>query len=317
MGGNALKNIETQRLSLSEYTRVLSEIIQILEEEQIEYQIGRELPRKESFGDIDVLLSWDRSDVFVPWLHRVFPSDEYKHCGEVHSFAYEDRYQIDFVIVDKLDLAHFYFSYGDMGTIVGRCARRQKLQFGHNGLFALIEDDQRNVVFKLLLCEDPAEICSFFHLSYEEWTRGEFSTWKEVCEWILTCRFFRKSIFQEELSGHYRKRTKRPFYAYFLDLLNDDSTQYFEETVSLEDILKYFRKEEEWKTIQENIRMEREFKQKYNARLFINEGIPPKQVGVVMQKFVDKYGPITNGMLAEDILDMIKSFVGEYRELNC
>ena len=85
----------------------------------------------------------------------------------------------------------------------------------------------------------------------------------------------------------------------------------------MEDILKYFRKEEEWKTIQENIRMEREFKQKYNARLFINEGIPPKEVGVVMQKFVDKYGPITNGMLAEDILDMIKSFVGEYRELNC
>ncbi len=56
MGGNALKNVVTRRYARAEYYQLKERILNKLQGHIDRYDVPREFPRKESFGDLDVLM---------------------------------------------------------------------------------------------------------------------------------------------------------------------------------------------------------------------------------------------------------------------
>ena len=117
MGGSALSQ-PAPRLSREEYDRVVAELkpklapaFYLLVEEP------RSFASKTSFGDVDLLATLCQKDCDAV---KVFGSSESKRSGNIKHFDYQG-YQVDIIEIDQdhMDLARFFYGYGDTGMITG------------------------------------------------------------------------------------------------------------------------------------------------------------------------------------------------------
>ena len=175
MGGHALKHVETVRLGRNKYEEIKQEVLARVAEHAEHVRIVRELPEKDSFGDLDVLIvprlrvqdaastasgntqqtqhqqqpcaasAKKKQKVLMKAFNRatrnmiqsVFEPRELVSHGDVHSFDLHS-FQIDMIVMPNkqvLDMADFYFAYSDVGGLVGRLTAAHGIKYGHLGLW--------------------------------------------------------------------------------------------------------------------------------------------------------------------------------------
>src|SRR5574343_224771 len=135
MGGLALAHI-TRRYQKEEFIPVTDEICSIL----LRVFKGARMPKwfesKESFGDADFLVNSTGIDFNVKEkLVELFNPTEIIANGNVITFDYK-QLQVDVILTpeENWEIAYQYFSYNDIGNLIGRYAHRFGLKYGFDGL---------------------------------------------------------------------------------------------------------------------------------------------------------------------------------------
>ena len=125
MGGRALKNIETRRCDRKEFDLLSNELLEILKLNFKHVKIPWFYRKKESFGDIDIVVSTDNFKAnFREFIQHKFSPNEIFHNGNCWSFDYKGI-QIDIITTSE---EHFestvtYMSGNDLGNLIGRIAQ--------------------------------------------------------------------------------------------------------------------------------------------------------------------------------------------------
>ncbi len=302
MGGNALKTVKTVRKNKDEYEIIKKEILEKIKG-KLQCEIVIEVPNKLDFGDLDVLYINDDNLDIKKIIQETYNPKEIVHNGEVFSFDYND-FQIDFIRCknkEKLNMAQFYFSYGDIGSIIGRISNYYGLKFGHRGLWLVLMENtlesnkdvnMAETYGKVKLSKIPKEICEFLDFDYIIWENG-FKNKTEIFEWIVKSKYFKKEIFNTLNYEHRSRVVLRPFYKEFLNFIEFDvsnikkaNLKEGEVKVNIQDYaIKHFKKEDKVEELHKEIQIKKERKEKFNGKYLIDYGIEPKKVGQYIYNF--------------------------------
>ena len=166
MGGKALKKVKASRISAKYYNLIKQEIFNSFHDIMIAFPY--ESPNKIDFGDLDILYQHfpnkpgETAFDLKQFIINKYNTPDIVVNGSVISFAYpfssikhlldetdqtnqinqtnstnqtEIYFQVDFIKSSNLGMSSFYFSFGDLGNILGRIVKYHGLRFGDHGLF--------------------------------------------------------------------------------------------------------------------------------------------------------------------------------------
>jgi hypothetical protein len=223
MGGKAIKQahgIETVRLEARDYHRV--SYCARLEHPGVRSAVIPAYKNKPDFGDADILYCGDLPENY---LTSSFPINVPN--GNVLSVAWplnshegvKSFFQVDYIRVkpEEFDFALGYFSYNDLGNLIGRVAHRMGLKFGHDGLWAVLRKGDY-VVSSVLVTQD-------FNLALSILGYGsvpQLDDLEDIFNYVTTSRYFSKDLFPLEhrnTKARMRDR-KRATYTAFLQWLS-------------------------------------------------------------------------------------------------
>lgn len=315
MGGNALKNTNIVRISLLTLNKIKEKIKEKISD-YLEIDFMIENPEKKDFGDLDVIYKIKPGSKIVvrELIETIFCPVEIFVSGDIISFAYpselEGEYvQIDFIKCKNLKMSKFYFSFGDLGNILGYITNYYNIKFGHFGLFVKIskemcEDEtdlqSSNFIDQFYLTDEPEKICEFFQLDYSSWSK--LSTEHEIFSWVCSSPYFSKQIYKEVNNKTKRNIYRRPMYIRFVEWLNnlDDNYIEIEKYDRRMEAIKYFDLEWKLKDIFTLNKIIQERKNKFNGNKIIELKIlqSNKELGKFITKF-KSYITDTNGNFEE------------------
>jgi hypothetical protein len=225
MGGNALKNTETERKSLEEYLYISGYMLGALDRlfPRARLSLIKAYRTKESFGDLDMLIA---SDNLPPnWKQMVeeeFKPNEIFNNGNVMSFDYM-KMQIDLITVPdrELRMASTYLAFNDLGNLMGRIAQKMGFKYGSDGLWKkMFYRDQKFA--EIVVSQEPSDIFSFLGYDWARFVQG-FETLEDIFEFASSTPFFHRNIYLLENRNNYSRTrdAKRPTYTAFLKWLED------------------------------------------------------------------------------------------------
>jgi hypothetical protein len=285
MGGNALKKVITVRKNKIEYNETKIKVSNKLLSRGIIFDTIPELADKESFGDLDILVSFSHnSNIMRDIVIEIFNPTEVVSNGNVISFDF-DNFQIDIINCKTIEFAKFYFSYSDFGNILGRILTKYKMSLGHNYFFL------KNEKYSLILTDDVNKFCEFIGFDFKQWER--IQTKEDMFELIKTCKFYKPEIFN---FGNYHSRKniiKRPIHQDFLNYINIyevKGIEYDKEVFNIDaekilnDALDYFNKHEEIENINKAIEKAKIIHNKFNGNMLIEMGYNSLQIGTIIRK---------------------------------
>jgi hypothetical protein len=268
MGGKALKNINCVRVNLELYNKIKSIILSKLLPYNYFVSII-EMPGKETFGDLDLIYKWkDNQDIpFI--INELFSPREVFSNNNVFSFSYNinevEYFQIDLIKVSNIEMAQFYYGYGDIGHIIGRMMKKNDLTFGAEGLWINYENN------KIMLSSDPLEICNFIGLDHSKWKNG-FNTITDVFNWIIQCKYFNKIYFNpDNFNAVYKKNYEtRPNFKLFVDyILNINTENKNEINLNIIDYITIFNKHNEKEIIDKKLYINKLHQEKFSGKIFL------------------------------------------------
>lgn len=218
MGGNAMAEYGVWRMLAHQRDQVLLELETWLNGLGLDrYAFVRELSDKSSFGDIDILYCGDLA------LSKL-GSRPYKSNGGVLSTVFLSSFglvQVDFIRTSPsaFDFAYEYYSFNDMGNLLGRIARMLGFTLGQGGLYYR-HKDEHGQVHKLLVTTHWQTAMTL--LGYGE--RPESLTWQGLIDYVCSGTYFCTRPFLLEQRSH-KGRTrdrKRRSYCDFLTHLHQN-----------------------------------------------------------------------------------------------
>lgn len=224
MGGNAIKSSE--RINRSERDKIVNSLYNRLSDSlyfnHVDYMFITEYSEKESFGDIDVLFhkSLNREEVVNSMgIGQVVCRFDNGDVISIGLYFYGKIVQVDLIFVDNLALAHSYFSYNDLGNLLGRLAHSVGFKYGHDGLWYHFRSGTE-VFYKHLVSDDIFYIKVFLGVDPMRWERG-FNNLEEIFHYVSTSDLFNRDIFLlENRNNKGRTRdSKRKTYMEFLSWL--------------------------------------------------------------------------------------------------
>jgi len=231
MGGRAFleQGVETRRVDRQEYFRIWEELKPVLSDAFGTWvDIPFSLRNKETFGDIDIIVTTSQKiENWEEYLQTTFGPTTTFHNGNVHSFVY-DNFQVDLVVAPREQwfASRSYYSWNDLGNLIGRIAHKMGLKYGHDGLSMVYREDTHQIFeHNLLGGKDPADYLSFFTLlglDINVYANG-FDKPEDLYEFIAQSKYFNPSMFAyEDLNHTNRTRNrKRPIYAGFLQWIEE------------------------------------------------------------------------------------------------
>lgn len=311
MGGKAIKKVQVSRFTLENLLKTKHDIINKFSEYlYIDFPI--DLPGKDSFSDFDVLIKLiDPSINILELIIKIYSPEEIIVNGDIISFAYklEDLYyQIDFIKCKNILMSKFYYSYGDLGAIIGRISKYYGLTFGSDGLWLSLYADTVNQFIeseiqeyndliingptdvtwnfgKIDLTNNPELICTYLDFDYKKWIEG-FNSIEEIFDWVKNSSYFKVEIFESLNCVHKRRALLRPNYQQFIISLfgkiefKNVATSEISKNIQL-NALQYFNKKNELVTLLETHKKNKELKDKFNGNLLLESGfvVDPRQLG--------------------------------------
>lgn len=225
MGGRALKNTYTRRYERQEFEDVKNEIFDALSKDFARYDIPRFFALKETFGDIDIIVSMENFNKDLrAYITETFKPNEIFHNGNAYSFDYKEI-QVDFITCapEDFDSNYHYLAFNDLGNFIGRLAQSIGFKYGQEGLWYNHYSDA-NTKTKIMISKDYPKIFEFLGLSYSRWVEG-FDTLEDIFEFTMTSSLFNPEMFQlSQLNKINRERNfKRASYMSFLEYIEDKS----------------------------------------------------------------------------------------------
>jgi hypothetical protein len=305
MGGNALK-LKCVRLNFEIYNNIKTYCIDKLSK-YCDFVSIKELPEKESFGDLDLL--YQNNIDIKNIVEQLFSPKEIFINGEILSFAFEVEdnvyFQVDLIKVNDIEMAQLFFGYGDVGNIIGQMLKKNNLTFGEKGLWTIYEQE------RIMLSTDPKEITTFLELDYEKWKHG-LTTKKEVYEWTMNCKYFDIDYFKPELFNHNSKRKykRRAGYVEFIEyILEHPFTPKNKDTFD-KDYITLFHKESEKNIIDENKRIIQLYQDKFNGHIFL-QYIEAKLINKCKEEFKKSISNF-NEYLYENTIEVINNDIKDF-----
>ncbi len=233
MGGKALKNTTTQRLDRADFERVSARVAQVLGERFPGARVAviPAYASKADFGDLDILLESEPAqaaggtEALMALAREVFHATDLFKNGNVLSFDYretarqtEPGFQVDVITMHgaSFEFALNYFSFNDLGNLMGRTAHKQGCSFGHDGLWYYFRDGDYKFREVLLTRDfdtalvamgyDPAR----FHQGFEGL--------EDIFGYVAGSAYFNRDIFLLENRNHQSRvrDRKRKTYTEFL-----------------------------------------------------------------------------------------------------
>ncbi len=299
MGGNALKNVKTNRINKDEYIILKNDIIRLLSINDIVVDTIMESPNKESYGDLDLLyLSSTKYDIRQQII-KIFSPNEIVVNGDVISFDY-NNFQIDLIkciSLEQMACSKFYFSYGDLGCIIGRLCSNHGLKFGQYGLFLIIyentiypESNSWEIISKnIFLTSDVKTICYFLDFDYDRYLLG-FNSVENVFDWIMKSKYFSPSIFITLNREHIRRIDERPMYSAFIDYIQIDKSNIVKTAIKCKDMVLhneaiiFFNKTDELNNIKTKLEYNKKIREKFSGKYLVEKKICGKKVGEFLEK---------------------------------
>ena len=235
MGGNALKNTNTRRYAATEYYALYKGLAQQINTalRPADLALIPSYRAKETFGDMDILYSGNAFDPNM--VKSVFSPTEIVSNGEVISFDYQEL-QIDLINTKTMGYSLAYYSYNDLGNLIGKLARRFGLKHGHTGLRLPLRYGD-HFTAEILVTTNHREALEFLDLDVDRFDAG-FEDLQEIFEYVASSRYFNPNAYKlENISAKGRVRDrKRSTYQAFLQFcenctqpileMNDDKMFY-------------------------------------------------------------------------------------------
>ena len=302
MGGNALKNVQVSRINLDNYNLIKNNILNDLSS-YLMIDIAHQVPNKIDFGDLDVLYKPSENLDFRKLIIDKYNPTEIVSNGQVISISYylnDKYYQVDFVKCSNLKMSKFFYSYGDLGGVIGSITKNYSISYGE-GLYCNINKDtiknytgndiENYTTNKIFLTDEPSEICKYLDLDYEKWISG-FETKESIFDWIISSSWFQKNIFLNlNLNCSEKKKNNiRPFYKDFIEYIfdenkctkcNDESKKYNRQL----EALKYFNKIHLLDELINENKIKNERKMKFNGYKFMKYGYINVDIGILIVEF--------------------------------
>lgn len=239
MGGNALKKVKTQRLNKEDFDKCEKKVLIFLRN-HFPKALVDSIPsysEKKDFGDLDVIISEEGLAEgggilkLIEEAKKEFFSRQEVSNGHVLSFEYrnhhedEKGFQVDIIQMPEVtfDFARNYFSYNDLGNLIGRTAHKMGLKFGHNGLWYVMRQGDHKIA-DVLLTRDFDKSLNFLGLEPKRFREG-FNNLEDVYNYVGGSKYFNGDIYLLE-NQSYKSRVrdqKRPTYNMFLTWIKDNN----------------------------------------------------------------------------------------------
>lgn len=295
MGGNALK-IETIRLNVNQYNEIKIDVGEKLENQGIKYKFPPSYIHKQDHGDLDVLLlsSTLQNKNLRKIIEEVFCSKEIVNNNHITSFEYQN-FQIDFIVVkDKYSTTSYhYYSYNDLGNLIGKICYRLNLRYGHYGLKYSNPKIIDGYKFEMEISKNIAKIFEFLGLDINKYNSGLYEV-TDIYDLVINSKYYNPKIFEfKNLNNRNKIRNrKRKNYQGFLQYIKDhnpDDYYHFEKhNYYLPIIEEFFEVDisgeiQKWKW---KIERKKIVNEKFNGQLIIDKyGITGKELGIAIRKF--------------------------------
>lgn len=223
MGGNIWKNL-SKRFTITEYKECEDKLTKDLIDHGIIFKTIPYLKNKTSFGDIDVVVRLEDKKLLVGYLNTQFNHVSFNN--NCISALYHDCFQIDFILVPSpsLDYACNYFSYNDLGMLIGKIAKNINLTHGFNCLYYKHRHPVTNHILDTTpIYYDYYKTLELLGLNPEKFKQG-FNSEIEIFEYVLNSPYIDTLRLQlENLSNKDRVRNKkRKTYNMFLTYINSN-----------------------------------------------------------------------------------------------
>ncbi len=313
MGGKALKNTQTTRLSRTDFERVSSTVSAVLRERfpGSRVEVIPAYRSKADFGDLDVLVSSEGvqaaggGEALQDLARTAFFATELFKNGNVLSFDFrahaeqtDPGFQVDVITMPEasFEFALRYFSFNDLGNLIGRTAHKQGCSFGHDGLWFYFRDGDYKFR-ELLLTRDFDLALRFLGYDPARFHQG-FEVLPDLFEYVAGSAFFNRDIFLLE-NRNYQSRVrdrKRKTYTEFLKWCEDQPG--LPAFPYPEDKQKWLPRLFEWfpafqldyLQAEKDLVRQREAKERFNGELVANwTGLQDKELGAVMKRVRESF----------------------------
>ena len=307
MGGKALST-ESARISPDEFKKLSDELLPILSHSFTKIAVIPAYTNKLDFGDMDILVSghYKVNEEKCKLIMKAIGAAEYSLNGTCASFGkYVDGklFQIDLVSVEsgQFNFAYNYFSFNDLGNLLGRIAHKAGFKLGWQGLMRVIRDPKNDarVVGELVITLDWKEAIEFLGYKYD--SNFVPSTLEEMFEFAASSEFCNKSIYILENRNHQARTRdrKRKSYSEFLKWLETSQIPAFDWSnkveIRKEFLDKAFIKWPEFKKDYDKTMSEfdevQKSKEVFNGTL-VNKitGLSGNDLGVFIESFKNSHG---------------------------
>jgi hypothetical protein len=191
---------------------------------------------KPDFGDMDILFSNKGYDPFG--IAALLDAVEIVRNGDVTSIGVKIReevpyldgnvFQIDLIKVpeESFDFALSYFSFNDMGNLLGRIGHRAGFKFGHLGLMYPVRNPENHthLLAELTITSDFGEALTLLGYDADEYfakAKEGFPSLTDIFEYVVSSPYVNKDIYLlDNRNAIARKRdSKRQTYMMFLEYL--------------------------------------------------------------------------------------------------
>lgn len=244
MGGN-YRHSEAPNLPAAD--RIPADAYDVVTFQILGHLVGRavaDIPHsvyeKTDHGDIDLLVmssDMEQTRKIISSLTWVDPSTGESYLKQLTHPEAQNSYICTFDALDttynvQIDLtstpeetysfAFGYFSWNDLGNLIGRIAHRRGLKFGHDGLWYVHRRGDR-LLGEFKLTDDFETALEYLGFDVERWYEG-FDTFEDMFQYVASSKYFEKCAYPLEHQNH-RARTrdsKRKTYNAFLEWINYD-----------------------------------------------------------------------------------------------
>lgn len=307
MGGNAMKDYGTVRLPNADYEGFLHRLLDLFQAEGVHFCTIPYVLEKQDFGDVDIIVNNSCRDFCEEVIDQISPAK--KVNGNVTSFIYENV-QVDFIYTPAEDMYFSvnYFSYNDLGNLMGRVAHKLGLKLGHDGLWLPVRDGD-NKIGEILLTKNYQAAISYLGFDLMEYNQG-FDTFDQMFEFVAKSHYFNPEIYLLENRNHTARvrDRKRKTYMMFLDWCEQldpkDYMPFKPKHEYLPNILVDFRVTEQYEEIWRELAWKKFLRSRYPAdRIRELTGLEGKQLGAFI-KYLKTCTSFNTAILSRTVSEM-------------
>jgi len=259
MGGNNIKEHFTRRYSKEEYFLFAEHVLSVLRKKipTARMEMIQAYKNKETFGDLDIIIedfenhrtrNWIKENqeaLGVNVLVQNKPkSEKIKETEPYSVLGFGGELQVDLIFTPSryFDSSLNYFTFNDLGNMIGRTAASMGLRYGHKGLLYRLYDNENKsqIVKEMVISQDLNLILTFLGYDYEQYQKG-FNTVENIIEFAASSKYLNVNYFKLE-NRNYKSRVrdkKRKNYRLLLSYLDENELGSKNAIASYEEGLKY------------------------------------------------------------------------------